>query len=151
MFDVFAWANNFSRHKFIIFGYKHIAFVKIGTESSCFYLIQDSLETGEESVTNFPCTAAPPLYVPPSVDSVSSVIGEFGSPSQLRRSGSSVVRKANTSDDELDELNSPLTSILIDGSRSSPFPSSPSWISRGNNSQNAIRYELLRDIWMSCE
>ncbi|XP_044466263.1 uncharacterized protein LOC123196340 [Mangifera indica] len=112
---------------------------------------EDSLECGEESITNFPCTAAPPLYVPPSVDSVSSVIGEFGSPSQLRRSGSSVVRKANTSDDELDELNSPLTSILIDGSRSSPFPSRPSWISRGNNSQNAIRYELLRDIWMSCE
>ncbi|KAJ0054309.1 hypothetical protein Pint_02960 [Pistacia integerrima] len=112
---------------------------------------QDSLEAGEESVTNFPCIAAPPLYVPPSVDSVSSVIGELGNQSQLRRSGSSVLRKSYTSDDELDELKSPLSSIFFDGSRSSPVPSRPSWISKGNNNENAVRFELLRDIWMSCE
>ncbi|XP_044503013.1 uncharacterized protein LOC123223738 [Mangifera indica] len=112
---------------------------------------EDSLETGEESVTNFPCTAAPPLYVLPSVDSVLSVIGELGNQSQLRRSGSSVLRKSYTSNEELDELNSPLASIFIDVSLSSPVLSRPVWISKGNNNQISVRYELLRDIWMNCE
>lgn len=84
-------------------------------------MIQD-LEAGEESITSFPCIAAPPLYTPPSADSVASSIGDFGSNSQLRRSGSLVVRKSYTSDDELDELNSPLASIFISSSRSFPVP-----------------------------
>ncbi|KAH9792042.1 C2 NT-type domain-containing protein [Citrus sinensis] len=114
-------------------------------------LDSEDLEAGEESITNFPCIAAPPLYTPPSADSAASSIGDFGSNSQLRRSGSSVVRKSYTSDDELDELNSPLASIFISSSRSSPVPTRPSRISKGNNNQSAVRYELLRDIWMNSE
>ncbi|KAL5864464.1 hypothetical protein ACOSQ3_001978 [Xanthoceras sorbifolium] len=112
---------------------------------------EDPLEVGEESVTNFPCAAAPPLYTPPLAAAVAGIIGEIGSQSQLRRSRSSVVRKSYTSDDELDELNSPLSSIFIDGSRSSPVSRRPNWISKENNNQNAVRYELLRDIWMNSE
>ncbi|TXG54832.1 hypothetical protein EZV62_020088 [Acer yangbiense] len=112
---------------------------------------EDPLEVGEESVTNVPCIAAPPLYTPPSAAAVSGTIGEIGNQSQLRRSGSSVVRKSYTSDDELDELNSPLSSIFIDGSRSSPVSRRSNWISKENNNQNAVRYELLRDIWMNSE
>ncbi|KAK3183774.1 hypothetical protein Dsin_031060 [Dipteronia sinensis] len=112
---------------------------------------EDPLEVGEESVTNVPCIAAPPLYTPPSAAAVSGIIGEIGNQSQLRRSGSSVVRKSYTSDDELDELNSPLSSIFIDGSRSSPVSRRSNWISKENNNQNAVRYELLRDIWMNSE
>ncbi|KAK2661508.1 hypothetical protein Ddye_000082 [Dipteronia dyeriana] len=112
---------------------------------------EDSLEVGEESVTNVPCIAAPPLYTPPSAAAVSCIIGEIGNQSQLRRSGSSVVRKSYTSDDELDELNSPLSSIFIDGSRSSPASRRSNWTSKENNNQNAVRYELLRDIWMNSE
>ncbi|KAK9271713.1 hypothetical protein L1049_002076 [Liquidambar formosana] len=74
---------------------------------------EDSLETGDEVVTSVPCTAAPIVYLPPSATSLAGIIGEIGSP-QLRRSGSSVLRKSYTSDDELDELDSPLTSIIID-------------------------------------
>ncbi|KAH9743590.1 C2 NT-type domain-containing protein [Citrus sinensis] len=114
-------------------------------------LDSEDLEAGEESITSFPCIAAPPLYTPPSADSVASSIGDFGSNSQLRRSGSSVVRKSYTSDDELDELNSPLASIFISSSRSFPVPTRPSRISKGNNNQSAVRYELLRDIWMTSE
>ncbi|TXG60092.1 hypothetical protein EZV62_014665 [Acer yangbiense] len=93
----------------------------------------DPLEVGEESVTNVPCIAAPPLYTPPSAAAVSGTIGEIGNQSQLRRSGSSVVRKSYTSDDELDELNSPLSSIFIDGSRTSPVSRRSNWISKENN------------------
>ncbi|KAK8511442.1 hypothetical protein V6N13_024079 [Hibiscus sabdariffa] len=112
---------------------------------------EDPAEAREGFVANFPYAASPPVYSPPSSSSVASIIGEVGSQSQLRRSGSSVLRKSYTSDDELDELNSPLASIFIDGFRSSVVQSKPNWISKGNSYQNAIRYELLRDVWMKSE
>ncbi|KAM1428437.1 hypothetical protein ACFX2I_044765 [Malus domestica] len=79
------------------------------------------------------------------------VLLEVGSQSQLRRSGSSVLRKSYTSDDELDELNSPLASIFIDSSRSSPVATKPSWVSKRNGNQTSVRYELLREVWMNSE
>ncbi|KAK9284114.1 hypothetical protein L1049_023281 [Liquidambar formosana] len=71
-------------------------------------VMNNSLETGDEVVTSVPCTAAPIVYSPPSAASLAGIIGEIRSP-QLRRSGSTVLRKSYTSDDELDELDSPLT------------------------------------------
>ncbi|CAN6702879.1 unnamed protein product [Malus baccata var. baccata] len=112
---------------------------------------EDTLEAGEEAVTNIPCTGAGTVYLPPSTASVASIIGEVGSQSQLRRSGSSVLRKSYTSDDELDELNSPLASIFIDSSRSSPVLTKPCWISKRNGNQTSVRYELLREVWMNSE
>lgn len=115
-------------------------------------MIQETLEVEQESVTNFPCIAAPPMYTPPSAAAVVDIIGgETGNKSQLKRSSSSVVRKAYTSDDELEELNFPLSSIFIGSSGSSPVSRRSSWTSKESNNQNAIRYELLRDIWMSSE
>ncbi|KAK9010841.1 hypothetical protein V6N11_043709 [Hibiscus sabdariffa] len=112
---------------------------------------EDPLEAREGSITNFPCTASPPVYSQPSATSVASIIGEVGSKSHhLRRSGSSVLRKSHASDDELDELNSPLSSIF-DDFQSSSVQSKPNWISKGNGNQNAIRYRLLRDVWMNSE
>ncbi|GAV67737.1 LOW QUALITY PROTEIN: hypothetical protein CFOL_v3_11241, partial [Cephalotus follicularis] len=74
---------------------------------------EDPLEAGEECATNIPCIAAPPVNLPPSAVSLAGIIsGEGGSEPQLRRSGSSVIKKAYTSDDELEELNSPISSIL---------------------------------------
>ncbi|XVE67731.1 hypothetical protein DITRI_Ditri09bG0012100 [Diplodiscus trichospermus] len=111
---------------------------------------EDAVDAREGSITNFPCVASPPVYSPPSATSV-AIIGEVGNQSQLRRSGSSVHRKSYTSDDELDELKSPLASIFDNGFRWSPVQSKPNWISKGNGYQNAIRYELLRDVWMNSE
>jgi len=52
-----------------------------------------------------------------------------------------VVRKCPTSDDELDELDSPLTSIL-------PVKTSTSTAqSKEYSSSNIIRYQLLHDVW----
>ncbi|PRQ54210.1 putative EEIG1/EHBP1 domain-containing protein [Rosa chinensis] len=112
---------------------------------------EDTLEIGEEALTNVPCTGPVTVYLPPSTALVASIIGDAGGQSQLRRSGSSVVRKSHTSDDELDELNSPLASIFIGSSGSSPVASKPNWVPKGNINQNAVRYELLRDVWMNSE
>lgn len=100
---------------------------------------------------NFPCAAAPVVYSPPLAASVANIVGENGSPTHLRRSGSSVLRKSYTSDDELEELNSPLSSIFIDGSLSLAVTTKPSWVSRGNGNQDAVRYELLRSVWMNSD
>ncbi|KAF3435208.1 hypothetical protein FNV43_RR22295 [Rhamnella rubrinervis] len=114
---------------------------------------EDCLEAGEDAITSFPCTAAAITYLPPSTASIANIIGEVGGgQAHLKRSGSSVVRKSYTSDDELDELNSPLSSlILIDGSRSSPVPTKPRWLSKEKDIQKALRYELLREVWMNSE
>lgn len=112
---------------------------------------EDPLEVGEEYATTIPYIAASPLYLPPLAASVADAIGESGSKPQLRRS-SSLLRKSNTSDDELDELNSPLALIFLDGCQSlPPAPTKLSWKSKETGKQNSIRYELLRDIWMNSE
>lgn len=107
---------------------------------------EDPFEAEEASIVNFPCAAAPSTYQPPSAASVAGILGESGSHSHLTRSGSSLLKKSYTSDDELDELDSPMTSIIID--THSP---KPSWISKENGSRNAVRYQLLREVWTSIE
>ncbi|KHN10822.1 hypothetical protein glysoja_027435 [Glycine soja] len=111
---------------------------------------QDDLEDENESISNFPCNAAPTAYSPPPAATITNITGEFGSESQLRRSKSSVVRKSYTSDDELDELNYPLSSILNIGSSSSASTNS-NRKGKDSRDESAIRYELLRDVWMNSE
>ncbi|KAK7311370.1 hypothetical protein RJT34_09476 [Clitoria ternatea] len=105
---------------------------------------EDDLEDGRESINNFPCNAAPIEYLAPPVTTIASLTGEIGSESHLRRSRSSVVRKSYTSDDELDELHHPLSSIFITGS-STPVSTKP------NCNESSVRYELLRDVWMNSD
>ncbi|KAF7801680.1 uncharacterized protein G2W53_040791 [Senna tora] len=112
---------------------------------------EDDLDYVEECVRNFPCNASPVVYLAPPATSIAAILGELGSESELRRSRSSVLRKAYTSDDELDELNSPLPSILSDASLFSAVSTKPTWKSKEISNGSAVRYELLRDIWMSCE
>ncbi|XP_047314124.1 uncharacterized protein LOC124917895 isoform X2 [Impatiens glandulifera] len=113
---------------------------------------EDEEEIGEDSITNFPCSASPIMYLPPSSSSIGGIIGITGrSKSMLLRSGSSLMRKSYTSDDELDELHSPLN-VIIDSPRSSPSPSplhgKSGWEMRQENgSSGYTRYELLREVW----
>lgn len=116
-------------------------------------LLQDGLEEENESVNNFPCIAAPIIYSPPQAIMIANIVGEIGRESQisqLRRSRSSVVRKSHTSDDELDELNSPLSSILFNNS-SSPVSTKPNLKWKESHNESNVRYELLRNVWMISE
>lgn len=100
---------------------------------------------------NFPCGAAPIVYQPPPAASVTSFVGEIESHPQLTRSRSSLLRKSQTSDDELDELDSPLKSIIPDVFEASPSSAKHGWTLKENGSRNPLRYQLLRDVWMDCE
>nr|GEV51550.1 hypothetical protein [Tanacetum cinerariifolium] len=109
---------------------------------------EDSYE-GEHYVTSLPCAAASVVYYPPSASSIRFIVGDGASQNQLTCSGS-ILKKSNTSDDELDELSSPLTSI-IGTSRGSPAQTKPNWKSKDTGSHSSIRYKLLKEVWMDNE
>lgn len=117
----------------------------------CLNLTQNDIEDGKECVNNFPFIAAPIVYSPPPVTSIVSIVGEIGSKSHLGRNKSSVVRKSHTSDDELDELKSPLSSIFLSTSSSPANSTKPSLKLKEIHKQSPVRYELLRDVWMNSE
>lgn len=97
---------------------------------------EEPLDDGEEGIRNFPCDASPVNYSSPSIDLIESIVGDVQSPSMLRRSVSSVIRKCHTSDDELDELDSPLNSVIIEKSTAT-----------AQSKRNTVRYQLLREVW----
>nr|GEU98663.1 hypothetical protein [Tanacetum cinerariifolium] len=101
----------------------------------------DDIEAYEGSLINFPCTAPPSAYKPPPSNSFSAIIAGAQS---LRRSSSSMLKKSYTSDDELDELDSPLTSILADSSQVSSSSDGIQWFPKGGRS--IVRYQLLREV-----
>ncbi|XP_059633563.1 uncharacterized protein LOC132276238 [Cornus florida] len=111
---------------------------------------EDAPEAAGESFTSFPCIATPTVYSPPTVASLAGFMGEVGSQT-LQKSWSLVLRKAYTSDDELDELDSPITSIVLENSRLSSTSTKPDWMPKGEKSQNVVRYKLLREVWRDSE
>ncbi|GAV87826.1 NT-C2 domain-containing protein [Cephalotus follicularis] len=100
----------------------------------------------EASITSIPCISTPTVYSPPPAASLTSIIGEVGS-QPLLRSASAVLKKPYTSDDELDELDSPINFIFIDNSRLSPTSTASNWIPRGNGGRKVVRYQLLQEVW----
>ncbi|KAG8384953.1 hypothetical protein BUALT_Bualt04G0171700 [Buddleja alternifolia] len=112
---------------------------------------EDPFDTEEDCIMNFPCAAAPIVYQTPSVASVAIILGDIGNHSQLKRSGSLVLRKSQTSDDELDELDSPLKSMILDSFSPSPTSVKSGLILKENGSRNTVRYQLLREVWLNSE
>ncbi|XP_074294605.1 uncharacterized protein LOC141622466 [Silene latifolia] len=107
----------------------------------------------EDAMAQFPCRAPSVDYSPPLASSLVSIMGgSFGTggESQLRRSAS-VCRRSNTSDDELDELESPLNFILCHKEMGSFAALSPHLKSikkvPRNHQNNVVRYQLLRQVW----
>lgn len=94
---------------------------------------------GGEVVGSFPCAAGPVVYSPPPAAAVAYAIGDPRGRPLLSRSGSAVLRKSHTSDDELEELDAPLTLIAADRS----WPSTPS----PDGGARLTRYQLLREVW----
>lgn len=101
------------------------------------------VEGGEDCVRSVPCAAGSVVYHPPSASSIIKCIFG-GTKKHLSRSGSSVLRKSNTSDDELDELSSPFTAINIIDATPSPSP-------RWRSNDGTIRYQLLKQVWMNSD
>lgn len=118
---------------------------------SCFQCIAERRLSGD-STSSFPYPATPVVYAPPSAADVAEKVAEAGGKSQLMRNVSVVQKKGYTSDEELEELDCPLTSII------EKMPPSPSVARNGNGNHSEeetghtclnARYELLREVWSS--
>jgi hypothetical protein len=102
-----------------------------------------------ESVRSFPYSAASVVYIPPSSANVAEKVAEAGGKCHLTRNVSAVQRRGYTSDEELEELDSPLSSII------DKVPSSPTVATNGNGNHKEqgsqtttnARYQLLREVW----
>ncbi|OMO57361.1 hypothetical protein CCACVL1_25810 [Corchorus capsularis] len=103
-----------------------------------------------DTARSFPYAAAPVVYTPPSSADVGEKVAEAGGKLQLSRNASAVQRKGYKSDEELEELDCPLTSII------DKMPLSPTIVANGrvNGKQEHegygavnARYELLREVW----
>ncbi|KAF5941295.1 hypothetical protein HYC85_022462 [Camellia sinensis] len=107
--------------------------------------------SGGDSASCFPYNAAPVVYTPPSPANVAEKVAEAGEKSQLARNASVVQRKGYTSDEELEELDSPLASII------DKLPPSPTVRANQNGKSKDqtsnvganARYELLREVWLA--
>lgn len=102
-----------------------------------------------ETSGGFPYSAAQVVYTPPSAFDVAEKIAEVGRKSKMSRNASSVQRKGYTSDEELEEMDSPLTSLV------EKLPASPNEIGNGDNSEQRgysstnTRFGLLREVWLA--
>ncbi|KAK4712686.1 hypothetical protein R3W88_007199 [Solanum pinnatisectum] len=111
-------------------------------------LSEEPSEAEDDSVTNYPCTAAPVAYMPPPIASVAGMLGDGYSYSMLTRSASSVLKKSYTSDEELELLDSPLNFIISDGTEASHSLAKQSSMPKSSGRQ---RYQLLREVWNNSE
>ncbi|KAL3511418.1 hypothetical protein ACH5RR_030819 [Cinchona calisaya] len=110
---------------------------------------EDASDVSIETVSSHPCIATPTVYSPPPATSFTRSMKEVGNHT-VQRSGSSLLKKSYTSDDELDELDTRLTSIIADGFQSSSTRQLK-WIPRRNGSGKVSRYQLLREVWKGYE
>ncbi|CAA7057080.1 unnamed protein product [Microthlaspi erraticum] len=91
---------------------------------------------GKVSEESFPYAASSVSYMPPSTMDVAQNVGEAAE-GKSSRNVSMIQRKGYTSDEELEELDSPLTSIV---DNSSDFT--------GSEMTSNARYKLLREMWV---
>ncbi|KAK7391724.1 hypothetical protein VNO78_20143 [Psophocarpus tetragonolobus] len=102
----------------------------------------NEIEDDEGSITSFPCFAGSAVYAAPPASSVVGMLQEVGNKTSLR-SGSFALKKLYTSDDELDELDSPLSAIGMDDSKEK--------FALVKGGRKVVRYELLREVWKSSD
>ncbi|CAL0326659.1 unnamed protein product [Lupinus luteus] len=98
-----------------------------------------------ESGRSFPYAAALVVYRPPSTANVAEKVAEAGGRSHLERNVSAIQRRGYTSDEELEELDCPFTSI-IDKQPSSPTVTG-NHKDQGSRPTTNARYHLLREVW----
>ncbi|XP_073033476.1 LOW QUALITY PROTEIN: uncharacterized protein [Primulina eburnea] len=110
---------------------------------------EDISDSHDDMVTFFPCIATPTKYSPPAA-ALLTCVGEVGS-QVLQSSRLSTLKKSYASDDELDELDSPLTSIIPDSFLPSSALAKLSLMPKEKGGRNVVRYQLLREIWKDVE
>ncbi|KAL0364304.1 UNVERIFIED_CONTAM: hypothetical protein Sangu_0528000 [Sesamum angustifolium] len=110
---------------------------------------EEILDSLGDIITSVPCRASSTKYSPPPA-ALLTCVGEVGR-QVLKSSRLSTLKKSYTSDDELDELDSPLISIIPDSYQSSSVLAKLSLMPKEKGGRNILRYQLLREIWRDDE
>jgi hypothetical protein len=112
-------------------------------------MMQSLLErcTSKDVISAFPCIATPITYRPPSQLDIAEKVSVTGSNTKLDRKASMVQRRGYTSDDDLDDLDSPLASLFDKSAPSSPSDGVAHFSSQRGASMENARYSLLREVW----
>jgi hypothetical protein len=101
----------------------------------------------EHMISTFPCTAAPVVYHAPSLKDVAEKVADTSGNAEVDRRASMVQRRGYTSDDDLDDLGSPLMSLYDRSSPPSPCDGVAHFSTRKEGEIVNVRYELLREVW----
>ncbi|KAK9675465.1 hypothetical protein RND81_11G008600 [Saponaria officinalis] len=107
---------------------------------------EDALENSNDCITVFPCVAKPVVYSPLPTTLFSSLLEKVSNQGH-KKNGSSLLRKSHNSDDELDKLSVPLSTINVKNLCISPSLSKPNWMPKGKGGRDVIRYRLLQEAW----
>ncbi|KAL5221007.1 hypothetical protein ABZP36_025720 [Zizania latifolia] len=103
--------------------------------------------TDKDATSAFPCIAAPVVYRPPSPLDVAEKVADTGGSAKLDRRASMVQRRGYTSDDDLDDLDSPLASLVDKSAPPSPSNGIAHFIAQRGAAMENARYTLLREVW----
>lgn len=103
--------------------------------------------TDKDVISAFPCIAAPVVYHPPSLLDVAEKVADTGDGAKLDRRASMVQRRGYTSDDDLDDLDSPLASLHDKSAPPSPSNGIAHFTTQRGASMENARYTLLREVW----
>jgi hypothetical protein len=103
-------------------------------------------DKGQSSI--FPFVASPVVYYPPSPADIAEKAADMGGKS-LDKRASMVQRRGYTSDDDLDDLDSPLASIIERTPPVTPSSNGGMGIGLEEGFQGNARFKLLREVW--CE
>ncbi|EPS72150.1 hypothetical protein M569_02605, partial [Genlisea aurea] len=106
---------------------------------------EETTDSPADAVLNFPCSATPTRYSPPPA-ALLTCVGEVGS-QVLKSSRLSSIKKSYNSDEELEELDSPLISIIPDSYQSSSVLAKLNLMPQEKHGRNIVRYKLLKEIW----
>ncbi|CAO2173331.1 unnamed protein product [Urochloa humidicola] len=104
--------------------------------------------TDKDVISAFPCIAAPVVYRVPSTSDAAEKVADVGGGAKLDRKASMVQRRGYTSDDDLDDLDSPLSSIIDRSAPPSPSNGIAHFSAQRGASIENTRYTLLREVWL---
>lgn len=105
--------------------------------------MQESKEVGDQClIKKFPCDAFPISYNPPSPAFVNGLIGKSGIQIKLKRCVSFLLSRGQSSDEELQELESLLSSIIIDSRQLSSSEEKDV-----NILDKPARFVFLHEVW----
>jgi len=103
--------------------------------------------TNKDVLSTFPCIAAPVVYRAPSTSDAAEKVADIGGGTKLDRKASMVQRRGYTSDDDLDDLDSPLASLIDRSAPPSPSNGIAHFSAQRGASLEKLRYTLLREVW----